>query len=257
MSIKFLSFLGTNNYEPTIYKYKGNGYVNDEVQYFVQISIYDIIKNIVKNDTEHRFDKSNIETFLFLTKEAENINYLGKEADKIKYKPLCFYKEKMNIKTVRIDMGLTEDEIWSNFNTIYDVLEEGDSVFVDVTNSLRSIPLLLMALLNFAKISKNIKVCGIFYGAFNKTEETDILSLTSIDTIETWTNNVDKLLSNGGSKKFCNDIKQLINKIKKACDNKILSKFNKDLSLLQRNIDLFFSAVHTCDIKLLCKQLTN
>lgn len=71
---------------------------------------------------------------------------------------------KAPVREIPISQEGTEDAIWETFRKIYDVLQEGDEVYLDVTHAFRYIPMLVMVLLNYAKFLKHIKVMGIVYG---------------------------------------------------------------------------------------------
>lgn len=51
---------------------------------------------------------------------------------------------------VRIDDGKNEGETWNIFNTVYNILEEGDELYVDLTHSFRYLPMLILVLSNYA-----------------------------------------------------------------------------------------------------------
>ncbi len=40
------------------------------------------------------------------------------------------------------------------FSEIYDVIDEGEEIYFDITHGLRNIPMLVMAILEYAKVTK-------------------------------------------------------------------------------------------------------
>jgi len=48
------------------------------------------------------------------------------------------------------------------FTSVYSEIEFNDEIYVDVTHSLRNIPIIFMSVLNYAKVTKNCTIKGIF-----------------------------------------------------------------------------------------------
>lgn len=67
---------------------------------------------------------------------------------------------------VSIPEGRNEKEMMDIFMILIEQLRPGDQVFLDITHSFRSLPLLQTVILNYAKVLKNIQVERIVYGAF-------------------------------------------------------------------------------------------
>ena len=53
-----------------------------------------------------------------------------------------------------------------HFSLTSDVIDEGEEIYFDITHGLRNIPMLVMAILEYAKVTKGILIGGIYYGAF-------------------------------------------------------------------------------------------
>lgn len=140
---------------------------------------------------------------ILVTDEAYRKNYITREeivndADEEKIKRVlglkdiliqnCGISEKQ-LHEVRIPTGKNDDELLECFNCIYDTFENGDRVCVDVTHSFRSLPILLLAVLCFAKTVKNIEVTGIYYGAFEArvNDRAPIFDLSMFFDLIEWT----------------------------------------------------------------------
>ena len=142
----FISFLGVSDYTECVYTY---GSYRSRIVMFVQSALTEMVcADWTKDD----------KILVFLTNEAEEKNWPK-------------LKQEWRIDTsitqgVPISLGKDEAEIWRIFQIIYDSLEESDKLFVDITHSFRSLPLLASSLLQYAKFLKNITVHGIYYGAF-------------------------------------------------------------------------------------------
>ncbi|WP_425505358.1 CRISPR-associated DxTHG motif protein [Thermosulfurimonas marina] len=62
--------------------------------------------------------------------------------------------------------GRSEEEIRDNFRKVIENLSEGEEVFFDITHSFRSLPMLNLVALSYARVLKGIRIRGIYYGAF-------------------------------------------------------------------------------------------
>ena len=57
-------------------------------------------------------------------------------------------------KTVDIMAGISINGLWSIVSTLLNEIEDGDEVYVDITTGYRSIPLLSLLVINYARIIK-------------------------------------------------------------------------------------------------------
>ena len=117
---------------------------------------------------------------------------------------------KVPIKNVMIPEGKSEREIWEIFQIIFDNLDRGDEVVFDITHSFRSIPMLVMVVLNYAKVVKSVSLKGIYYGAFEvlgtpaEVEKmplaerlAPIFDMTPFDSLMDWSVAIDRFLGAG------------------------------------------------------------
>jgi CRISPR-associated Csx2 family protein len=171
----FISFLGTGEYKCTRYYFNENREDLSPEIYYVQEHI--LTKNIVDM------------AYLFVTDEARENNYNNKIYIQDK-KPLIAKKQGFkstlerlkkqgllgDFMPVEIPNGYTEVEIWTVFKAVFDKIEKGDEVIVDVTFGFRSLPMLVVVLLNYAKALKDITIKAIYYGNYEAgREEQDLL----------------------------------------------------------------------------------
>lgn len=94
----------------------------------------------------------------------------------------------LRINPVAIPEGRNTDEIMDIFQIIYDQIEEGDELYFDITHSFRSIPMIVISVLRYAKTLKNCRLKGIIYGAFEAQIDgvTPIIDLSLYDEIIEW-----------------------------------------------------------------------
>lgn len=173
----FLSFLGTTNYKETKYQFPEQPEEAIRPTRFTQESI---LEQIAQNWT------SDDAAYMFLTSQARKRNWEDCEyienfttGEKALKQGLCKSLEALDLPISIFDKdieeGNSEEEIWSIFKIIFDCLQEGDTVYFDITHGFRSSPMLMLVLINYAKFLKGIEVGGIYYGAFEaKDKATDV-----------------------------------------------------------------------------------
>lgn len=217
----FISFLGTNQYVPCNYLDEQNpSRIVNNVQY-VQEAIYKLyLQHFTEND----------KIYVFLTAGAYSQNWL----DDGQFNAVTKLYDQMNkglqsrfyeispkaevIPIFPIPEGYTTAEIWQIFNKIFDVFEEGDKIYFDITHGFRSLPMLGMTLIQYASTIKNIEVTDIFYGAFEKlgfasevkkmpieARNAPILSLSSFVELQKWTIGAEFLIESGNPR-FLNEV---------------------------------------------------
>ena len=119
--------------------------------------------------------------------------------------------------------GKNEEELFDLFRKIYEVIQPGDSLHFDITHGFRSLPMLALVLINYAKFLKNIEVKSITYGNFEAREElhdaddnrclkAPIIDMLPLSGIQDWTFAAADYLKNGNAEKF----KQLVTAHKTA-----------------------------------------
>lgn len=183
----FISVLGTGHYKPAKYYFNNNQEDYLETRFIQQASIAKICQDWNEND----------KILIFLTKLAREVNW-EKEAQKNHrdgtYPGLSYELKKLNPKATIEDWpisdGNSEEEIWKIFETVFSKLENDDEVYFDITHAFRSLPMLLMVLIHYAKFLKNIKVASITYGNWEVGKENQglspILDLTSFSVLQDW-----------------------------------------------------------------------
>lgn len=214
MKKAFISILGTTEYKECRHSF-GNIITEEPVKYCQE----DIIKIFCKD-----FDEES-EIRIFLTEEAEKKNWLDDgHIDRKNNNPiqneglkrrLEYLQFRATIKPIRIKEGYTEDEIWNIFQIIFESFRDEEEVIVDITHSFRSLPMLMITLLNYAKQVKKIKVSGIYYAAFEslgpipvvskipvENRIVPILNLTPFTDLQDWTNATYDFIKNANVSKM-------------------------------------------------------
>lgn len=185
-----LSFLGISSYEPVRYYPEATG---PEPKYAAEKYVQKALLDHLASEFE-----PNDAAYIFLTDLARQNNWTAKEGQ-VRLEPLVrnAYPFPVHDRSVRDESN--NESIWETFFTVYNCLEDGDTVYLDITHSWRYLPMLGATLLNYAKALKNIKVGAIYYGALERlaplhkvkeipeTERwTPILNLAQFSELQDW-----------------------------------------------------------------------
>ncbi len=186
-----LSFLGNTTYKKCRY---ASGDFKSEVVRFIQEALCQL----------HASDwTAEDAVFIFLTIAAEQNNWEGQLYNGEGLAQALAQYPNFSVTPIKnLPTGISEAEIWILFERIYNCLEIGDEVYLDITNGFRSLPMLLIVLLDYAKTLKNIQVKKIYYGAYeaisaqptierefpdSRDRIAPILELTSFVALQNWT----------------------------------------------------------------------
>lgn len=227
MSKHFLTVLGTGNYQDTIYYCEEGKYKTS----FIQEAILQLkISEWKKGDR----------ITVFITEEAKNRNWLnrpytereleeanvrGNQLPQIKVGLEEILRESYGdmVQVCMIPVGADEEELWEIFNNIFQVIESEEEIFIDITHALRNIPIQMLAVISYARVIKNVKVNGIYYGAFevgkfneNKIKEAPIFNLLAFLDILDWSQAANEFIRYGNS----DQIVDLYNEQKKRIERR-------------------------------------
>jgi len=229
---KIITFLGTGDYKETTYSYI-NKITGENIKVTTRF-IQEAIHKIVGNDSI---------IYVGLTECARKTNWVDNE-QKEGLKSI-FESKGIRFRELPLLDGKNEEEVWNNFDAIFEALEEGDDVYVDVTHSFRSIPIVIMSVLNYAKFIKSITIKAIYYGAFDAKEDeiSPIFDLSLFNTITDWAIGAEKFLNTGDSKQLSRMVKETIAPILRETEGK-----NEEARLSRQindNLEAFSGALYT------------
>lgn len=188
----FLSVLGVAFYETC--RYRKDDFTGSETL-FVQKSLLEYLQQ------QENWGGENDLVLMLLTDLARKNNwdknletrFCAKLQKEVAYQGLEKILLDMNLsyQDIAIPDGKDSDEMWEIFEIIFDKLQEGDELYLDITNSFRYLPMLLVVLVNYAKLLKNVKVKAIFYGNYEARDKESniapIMDLLPLSVLQDWT----------------------------------------------------------------------
>lgn len=160
-----ISFLGTSDYLPVYYSREGKKVTDHPTKYIQEALASKLCKGWSDKDC----------IMVFRTKESNERNWINTENGpglESTLKGMSGLKCRVNpekekgIDSYIIPAGFSEQETEDMFKCVFDKLDKGDEVYFDMTHAFRSIPIFASTLFNYARFLKDVKVKGVYYGAF-------------------------------------------------------------------------------------------
>ena len=220
----FISTLGTSVYVEGNYVCEAGNYCTKFVQQAsLEIMLGDQVDRITICMTDLAEEK-NWENWNYTEKDIEQVQRSYKEKNLAvgdKYQGLKEILENRYpgiIDTVRMVDGSSQEETDQMFQSLYDAIGENEEVYLDITHGFRFFPMLAITVLEYAKVTKNITVGGIYYGMFGRKEEgkeiieCPLLDLTYYSDILDWSNAADAFVRYGNSKQIFDLMKPMMKK---------------------------------------------
>jgi CRISPR-associated Csx2 family protein len=157
-------------------------------------------------------------------------------------KILKHFAHQKKIIPILIQYGLNKEELDFNIQQVLkieELINDGDEVYLDITHSFRSLPLLIMNVLNYLKdvSKKEFEIKGISYGMLDIMRENDgIAPIIQLDAISELHESI----------KATNTFTEKADGFQLA---KILAPKNKELSKLIKNFSTALSLNYSHEIK--------
>jgi len=201
----FISFLGSSNYGACYYVREN--YKSDNVRYMQQATLSylnaeswissDKAFILVTEGDDGSFVKNWKDNGQTKYGTDEIIEQSGLESS-LKDMKLPFIVDPITIKD-----GNSEQEIWSIFETVFNLLQEYDKLYIDITHGFRYLPMLSIVLANYGKFLKNITVESITYGNYEgrnkENDEAQIIDITAFSELQDWTSAANEFVNNGST----------------------------------------------------------
>lgn len=245
MGRHFISVLGTGLYQSTTYVYEEKCFETPLVQEALAEMLFSETKQGDKISifVTEKAKELNWETRKYSEREQENAKKNGQVLPDIKIglKEILLKKYGQildDIELCTVPIGSNENELWEIFQIIFSRIEEDEELYIDITHSLRNIPIQMLAVISYARVLKRITVKGIYYGAFEAKDElkrTPIFNLRTFLEILDWSQAANTFVKYGNS----DQIYELCLEQKKIYREKIseLFKITKELNCLTHNLE--------------------
>lgn len=176
MALKALSFLGTGNYKETTYVDKGREYKTGFIQ--------QAICNWYNPDQLYILATPQV-------KKHQNMALLES----------CIGK---HMTVLNIPSKQSKEDIWEIFEACTSVVDEGDSIIVDITHGFRSLPLVGFAIAAFLQRVKDVQVKHVLYGCYEDRHEncSPVYDLAPIIHLLNWADALKTFASRGDAKEL-------------------------------------------------------
>lgn len=211
----FISFLGTNFYYECYYT--DGGWESNKTRYVQQATIERLVALNEAPDavrifiTQQAFisnwDKGNDKRENKSKKETEKYVRLGRILDGMNLNG--------DVKAVTdMQVGNDEEEMWEIFQRVYDEIEEGDELYIDLTHAFRYLPMLVLVLSNYAKFLKHVSIKWLSYGNWEgrdiQTNRAPIVNLLPLTKLQDWTSAASEYLKYGYTSKLTENIMDIL-----------------------------------------------
>ncbi len=181
---KILTFLGTGNYQETNYSWQ---------QQPVRTKLFPFA-------LAQWFEAD--EMLVLLTAEAKQHQHWADLQNVLQGYSL-------QLTPVDIPSGKSEEELWSIFDRMVSVLDEGDEIIFDVTHAFRSLPMLALLAAAFLRVAKRIRLQHLLYGAYEARQDdvAPVFDLTLLISLLDWTKATDQFIKRGDASELATFIK--------------------------------------------------
>jgi CRISPR-associated Csx2 family protein len=239
MPRKFISFLGAIPYEPTRYYFDGDVADLAAPTPYVQEAIFEKVLSTWQPTDQ---------VLIFTTDDAKQNNYhhrITRKEGLLENQGLEQILQRLSqqgrigaFDAIPIANGNSEAEIWSVFQNVFQYIQPGDELYFDITYGFRSLPMLGMVLLDYARTiyQDQVKIQRIFYGNYEagralqkagELVEAPVLDLTPFAELQQWTAAARAFLQGGNAEPLA----------------AVTEPHNPEIS---RNLRLFAPAILTC-----------
>ena len=200
----FISVLGYSNYGKCFYTRTNENFKSDEVRYVQEATLQHLMSVSEWKETDC--------AYILLTKGAEQRNWVDNGHSEygtnvsIQQPGLASVLETMHLPFPVVPIkdipdGNDEREVWLIFERVFDLIQEGDELYFDLTHGFRYLPMLILVLGNYSKLLKNVIVKSITYGNYEarnrETNEAPLIDLQSLSDLQDWTSASASFLRNG------------------------------------------------------------
>ena len=250
----FISFLGTNSYVPCNYFLEEKQERKIHNVAYIQEALLRILA---------QEDLAPGRVRIFLTEDAKNKNWEPVDHEGLAARLELLQQEGLLqegiVATPAIPTGLTSDDVWEIFRKVFEEIRPGDEVYLDITHAFRSIPMLGMSILNYAKALKNVQLKAIYYGAFEalgngqqvrdmpmEERNAAVLNLVQLSDIQNWAVSANLFIEHGNAKPLRTVAKQQLKPILQQREpDHVQQQAARSLNTLTKYLEELTEAIQT------------
>ena len=243
----FISFLGFSNYSECYYY--NDKYESLELNRFVQIPTLEYLTS------QEQWTENDVAYFL-LTKESKG-NWIDdglkdREGNIIYQKGLKNLLDNhhfpFQIRTIEdLPHGNNEAEIWTIFEKIYEIIDNNDQIYCDLTHGFRYYSMLILVLSTYAKFLKNIDIVHLSYGNYEgrdrKSNKALLVDLKPLSILQDWTFAAGQYIKSGNIEELHKLSFDDVRKIKAITrnTNESVNKLNNFINIFKQFIEHIFT----------------
>ena len=196
----FISFLGAGLYSDIIYQ--SQGFESSKTKFVQQASLeYFGAKEWSPDDA----------AFVMVTEKARKENWeveSGSRQNSFTGKDLpheglekVLGKMGLPFDVIPVDIpdGKDESEIWTIFDRVFNLLQDEDQLYADLTHGFRYLPMFMLVMGNYARFLKKVKISGLSYGNMEArtNDKAPMVNLLPLSALQQWTFATADFLENG------------------------------------------------------------
>ena len=181
-----LTSLGTGNYHPSSYQIEDS--ISDQQAFFsVALAKHLSPDRVISLQTSQAAD-------LHGTALANDLKRLN-----------------IDHEVVSIPEGKSENELWQIFSVLTSHIPQACTLHLDITHGFRSLPLLGFIALNYLRVTRNITIGSLRYGAWEAKNNNDIapsFDLSPFLTLLDWSAAADQFKATGAADRIARLLKE-------------------------------------------------
>lgn len=245
----FISVLGAGYYGEC--KYIKEDFLSEHTRFIQEATLQFVVNETWDENSKAFFLTTQLARKLnWDTPENERFNSAAKTKET--YESLQFRLEKLKLgfecRAIDIPDGKNEQELWQIFDVLYNLINEDDELFLELTHSFRYLPMMLLVFGNYVKFLKKAKVVHISYGNYEarntETNIAPIIDLLPISALQDWTFAAANYLENGNVKKLVTLSNDKLTPILSETQGKDVDAYN--LRAFVKNLETVVEERRTC-----------
>jgi CRISPR-associated DxTHG motif protein len=212
--MKLLTFIGVNNYNETTYRWQEHTYRS----------------RFVAEALAEWFTAESV--VVFLTAQAKQHANWQEFQQRVQHRHLV---------PVDIPDVNGEQDMWRIFDQVVKQVQEGEHIALDITHAFRFLPMLILTVGAFLRVTKNVQIEHIFYGQYVPGQaESPVIDMVLLLSLLDWAAATQRLRETGDARWIGRTLKDTHRELWKtrAAQPSALYQAGKDLETLSQALHL-------------------